>query len=151
MSRLADRATLILTGIGVAFVAVIVVATGLGAIGRHFQLGGITWSFELVGMAFLWITAIGTVVAEITGENVSLDGMHHTPGRAKATLQAVILLLVASAMIWSGNAMLARTGLMPTPVMRAPSWVVQAVVPVMGAGLGLIGLIRLVRLARPSR
>ena len=46
---------------------------------RH--LTGVTWSFEMVGMLFLWVTAIGAVLAEIAGENVSIDGNSSTSGR----------------------------------------------------------------------
>lgn len=134
--------------LGVAAVAVLVIATGLGAIGRYFHVGGVTWSFELVAMMFLWITAIGTVISELDGENVSIDGMNGDRGPVKHVLHAVVLLVVAGVMVHSGWSMLERTAFTPTPVMRAPSWTMQAIILVMGVGLGLIALLRLARLLR---
>jgi hypothetical protein len=60
----------------------------------------------------------------------------------------LILLAVAAAFAWSGIAMLARSGFTPTPVMRAPSWVVHSTIAALGAGLGTIAIIRLVRTFR---
>lgn len=145
------RAARILAGIGVAVVVVLIAATGLGAVGRYLQLSGITWSFELVGMTFLWTTAIGAVLAEIAGENVSLDGVARDTGGIRGVLHALVLLAVAAALMWSGWAMLARTAFMPTPVMRAPAWIVQSSIPMMGLGLGIVAVWRLARLLRSFR
>lgn len=148
----ADRtgrlAVWLLTLGGVIAVVAVVAATGLGVVARYFHIGGVTWSFELTGILFLWVTAFGTVLSEIRHENVSIDGVVATPGRIKGAYHAVVLLIVAGVMIWSGWAMLGRTAFTPTPVMRAPSWIMQATIPLMGAGLGLIALLRLFRLMR---
>ncbi|MGZ2382327.1 hypothetical protein ACVIDN_003690 [Rhizobium brockwellii] len=40
--------------------------------------------------------------------------------------------------------MLARTGFVPTPVMRAPSWTVQSIIVFMGAALAVIAITRIV-------
>jgi TRAP-type C4-dicarboxylate transport system permease small subunit len=136
---------LVLTWAGMAALATIVVATGLGVVGRYLHLGGVTWSFELVAMAFLWITAIGTILAEVVGENVSVDGTSVDRGAFFRVYHALVLLAVSAALVWSGWAMLRRTGFMPTPVMRAPTWTMQGVIVVMGIALGVIALLRIVR------
>jgi TRAP-type C4-dicarboxylate transport system permease small subunit len=150
MDRLGRRLHLALQIVGVAVVAAVVVATGLGAIGRYLGLSGLTWSFELVGMLFLWSTVIGAILAEIVGENVSIDGNTITSARGPLfrTWHNLILLAVGAALLWSGIAMLARSGFVPTPVMRAPSWVVHSTIAVLGAGLDAIAIIRLVRTFR---
>jgi TRAP-type C4-dicarboxylate transport system permease small subunit len=150
MQRLGGWITGILSVIGVSVVALLVAITGLGAIGRYLHLNGITWSFEMVGMLFLWVTAIGAILAEIAGENVSIDGNSVTSRRGPAfrLYHNVILLIVAAALVWSGLAMLGRTAFVPTPVMRAPSWVVHSTMAFLGAGLGIVAVARIVRIFR---
>ena len=148
MERTGRLAVWLLSLGGVIAVAAVVAATGLGVIARYFHIGGVTWSFELTGILFLWVTVFGTVLSEIRHENVSIDGVVTTPGRVKGTYHAIVLLIVAVVMVWSGWAMLGRTAFTPTPVMRAPSWIMQATIPLMGAGLGIIALLRLFRLIR---
>ncbi|WP_395541520.1 TRAP transporter small permease [Neotabrizicola sp. sgz301269] len=148
MERTGKLAVWLLTLGGVLSVVAVVAATGLGVVARYFHIGGVTWSFELVGILFLWVTAFGAVLSEIRHENVSIDGVVATPGRIKGTYHAIVLLIVAGVMVWSGWAMLDRTAFTPTPVMRAPSWIMQATIPLMGVGLGLIALLRLFRLTR---
>ncbi|MFT4149159.1 MAG: TRAP transporter small permease subunit [Paracoccaceae bacterium] len=148
MERTGNLAVWLLTLGGVISVVAVVAATGLGVIARYLHVSGVTWSFELVGIVFLWVTAFGTVLSEVRHENVSIDGVVATPGRVKGAYHAIVLLIVAGVMVWSGWAMLGRTAFTPTPVMRAPSWIMQAMVPVMGAGLGIIALLRLFRLTR---
>lgn len=147
---LGARITLVLSVIGVAVVAALIAVTGLGAIGRYLHMNGFTWSFELVGMLFLWTTAIGAVLAEIAGENVSIDGnsVSSTRGPVFRVYHNLILLVVAAALVWSGIALLGRTGFVPTPVMRAPTWVVQSTITFLGLGLGVIAIVRMVRIFR---
>ncbi len=133
---------------GVVAVVVTIGATGLGVAARYLHLTGVTWSYELMAVGFLWVTAFGTILSEIRHENVSIDGVAATPGRIKGAYHAAVLLVVAGMMIWSGWAMLGRTGFTPTPVMRAPNWIMQAIVPVMGVGLTIIALLRLLRIMR---
>lgn len=150
MQRTGHWITLILSMIGVCVVAALIITTGLGAIGRYLHMTGVTWSFELVGMLFLWITMIGAVLAEIAGENVSIDGNSVTSSRGQGfrLYHNLILLLVAAAFVWSGLAMLGRTAFVPTPVMRAPSWVVHSSIAFLGAGLGVVALVRILRIFR---
>ncbi|WP_081852994.1 TRAP transporter small permease subunit [Bosea sp. 117] len=133
---------------GMAALVVLLVATGLGVVGRYFHISGVTWSFELLAIMFLWITALGTVVAELAGENVSIDGTTTDRGPFFRTYHALVLLLVSAALVWSGWAMLRRTGYMPTPVMRIPSWTMQGIVIFMGVCLGVVSLLRLFRIIR---
>lgn len=146
MKHLASSAVLVMTVIGVMVVVCLILATGLGAVGRYLGLSGITWSFEMVGILFLWTTAIGAVLSEVAGENVSIDGNTSTSGRNRwfRIYHNLVLLSVASAFLWSGWAMLSRTGFVPTPVMRAPSWIVQSIIVFMGATLAAIALARTV-------
>ena len=149
MDRLGERLTAAVTLLGVVAVILVIAATGLGAIGRYFHVGGVAWSFELTGIAFIWCTALGVVAAEIARENVALDFIDMRVGppgaRVLAILRAVILLVIALVLLRSGIAMLGRTAFMPTPVMRAPSWVAHASIATVGAGLAVIALVRLVK------
>ena len=60
-------------------------------------------------------------------------------------LLLVLLLIVSGALVWSGIAMLKRTGFVPTPVMRIPWWTVQSMIAFMGVCLGIIAIIRIVK------
>ncbi|RBB71947.1 hypothetical protein, partial [Escherichia coli] len=51
--------------------AAVVLVTGMGTLSRTFQTNKFAWSFEVVGIAFIWITALGTVMAEAARENVA--------------------------------------------------------------------------------
>lgn len=153
MNRLASWALLAITVVGVLVVAALVLITGLGAVGRYLHLAGITWSFEMVGILFLWTTAIGTVLSEVAGENVSIDGNTSTSGRNRwfRIYHNLILLAVAAAMLWSGKAMLARSAFVPTPVMRMPSWGMHGIILFMGAILAVIAVVRIVQALRERK
>lgn len=153
MTRTGQILTLALTIIGVSACVALVGATALGALGRYLRLSGVTWSFELVGMLFVWIIAIGTVLSEIAGENVSIDGNTHESGRGPwmRLYHAGVLLLVAGALLWSGRALLARTAFNPTPVMRAPNWMIHGTIVFIGAALAVIAIARITRLIRELR
>ncbi|WP_275791386.1 TRAP transporter small permease [Pararhizobium gei] len=146
MKHLGSSAVLVMTIVGVLVVVALVFSTGLGAVGRYLGLSGITWSFEMVSILFLWTTAIGAVLSEVAGENVSIDGNTSTSGRSRwfRIYHNFILLSVAAAFLWSGTAMLGRTGFVPTPVMRVPSWAVQSIIVFMGATLAVIATARIV-------
>lgn len=142
------HAALAVTGVGV--VAAMILATGLGAVGRYAHLRGVAWSFELVGILFLWVTAIGVVLAETVGENVSIDGNTVTSRRGPLvrSMHAIVLLSVAAAFVWSGLAYLERVAFVPTPVMRMPTFVSVSIVLFMGVGLGVLALARLFKVLR---
>lgn len=153
MTRIGRSLILVLTVLGVVAVAALIGATGLGAVGRYLRLGGVTWSFEAVGILFVWVIAIGTVLSEVAGENVSIDGNTHESGRGPRMrlYHAGVLLIVAGALLWSGRALLARTAFNPTPVLRAPSWIVHGTIVFMGAALAIIAVVRIVRLVSELR
>lgn len=146
MKHLGSSAVLGMTIVGVLVVVALVLSTGLGAVGRYLGLSGITWSFEMVSILFLWTTAIGAVLSEVAGENVSIDGNTSTSGRSRwfRIYHNLVLLSVAGAFLVSGTAMLGRTGLVPTPVMRVPSWTVQSIIVFMGAALAVVAIGRIV-------
>lgn len=148
LARLGRAAHFGLTCAGIAALVVLLGATVLGVVGRYFHINGVTWSFELLAIMFLWVTAIGTILSEIAGENVSVDGTRRDRGTVFRIYHELVLLLVAAAMVRSGWAMLARTGFMPTPVMRLPSWTMQGIIIVMGVCLGLVALLRMFRILR---
>jgi len=132
---------------GVVAVFLVIIATGLGVIGRYFEFNNLTWSFELTAMSFIWVTALGTLLAEVEKENVALDMIDHKVGRRGAlvlgVLRAAVLLVIGTYLLRSGIAQLERTAFSPTPVMRAPLWIVHSSIPVLGGGLALIALYRL--------
>ncbi|MFT3974125.1 MAG: TRAP transporter small permease subunit [Amaricoccus sp.] len=153
MTRLGQGLTAALTILGVAACVALIGATGLGAVGRYLRLTGVTWSFEVVGILFVWVIAIGTVLSEIAGENVSIDGNTHESGRGPwmRLYHAAVLLTVSGALLWSGRALLARTAFNPTPVLRAPTWIVHSTTVFMGAALAVIALVRILRLVGELR
>lgn len=153
MTRIGRSLTFALTVLGVLAVAALIGATGLGAVGRHLRLSGVTWSFEVVGILFVWVIAIGAVLSEIAGENVSIDGNTHESGRGPRMrlYHAGVLLVVAGALLWSGRALLARTAFNPTPVLRAPSWIVHGAIVFMAAALAVIAVVRIARLVSELR
>lgn len=148
LARFGRAVHLALTVAGMLALLVLLGATILGVAGRYFHINSVTWSFELLAIMFVWVTAIGTVLAEIAGENVSVDGTRRDRGTFFRIYHELVLLLVAAAMVRSGWAMLARTGYMPTPVMRLPSFTMQGIILVMGLALGAIALLRMFRIMR---
>ncbi|MGE0545150.1 MAG: TRAP transporter small permease [Dehalococcoidia bacterium] len=152
MSWLTGSVKKTLTAIGVVAVFVTTGSTGLGMIGRYLQITDLTWSFEMTGLAFVWVITIGTVLAEVAGENVALDLIDNSigkrGGRILTIVRALILLAIAGFLLWSGLAMLERTASIPTPVMRLPMGVVHSSIAVCATGLGIVAIFRLVRSSR---
>lgn len=153
IARIGRSVTFVLTCLGVVAIAALIGATALGAVGRYMRLGGVTWSFEVLGILFVWVIAIGTVLSEIAGENVSIDGNTHESGRGPRMrlYHAAVLLTVAGALLWSGQALLARTAFNPTPVLRAPMWIVHGSIVFMGSALAIVATVRIVRLVSELR
>ena len=138
----------------VAFV-VLLIATGLGTVARYLVLPGFEWSFEVAGFAFVWVTFLGTILAEVGGENVALDLADRRLGpggrRLLGALRACALLVVAAALLRSGLAMLARTGATPSSVLRVPIAAIHVAVPVCGLALATVAVARLAPLWRARR
>jgi TRAP-type transport system small permease protein len=145
----------ILEGLGVAAFVVMFFSTLLGVIARYFEFGGVEWSFEVAGIAFIWITFIGMVNAELRGENVAFEALNQaapSPLKRIFDLIAVLALLtMGAAFLISGWAVWQRSWMVPTSVLRLPNGVVIATVLILGVSAIGIGLSRLVRLAMPSR
>lgn len=142
------------SALGVVAVFSVIVGTGLGVVGRYFELSNLTWSFELTAMGFIWVTALGTLLAEVEHENVALDMIDHKVGQRGAlilnVLRAAILLAIGVYLLRSGIAQLERTAFSPTPVMRAPQWIVHVSIPVLGSGLAIIAFARLYKSLKES-
>lgn len=123
-----------------------------GVFSRYFNLHGFEWSFEIATLGFIWVTFIGTVIAELRHENVRFQGLVNL---LPATLQKVLdafaslaLLGISLWLLYSGSAFIARTGWMPTPVLRWPAGLSSLALISAAAMLALLALIRLVRLVR---
>ncbi|WJI50348.1 TRAP transporter small permease subunit [Mesorhizobium sp. C089B] len=70
--------------VGVAAFVVMFGSTLLSVIARYFEFGGVEWSFEIAGIAFIWITFIGVINAELRGENVAFEALNHSaPARLR--------------------------------------------------------------------
>ncbi len=151
----------LLAAAGVAAFAVTLASTLAGILARYFSVGGFEWSFELAGIAFLWTTFLGVAYAELRGDNVAFSLVADAvPPRARRLLggvSALALLVVAGTLLASGFAVLQRSGLVPTPLLRWPGAVsslpliVFAVAAVAIALARLLGLLRRAPVEDPRR
>jgi TRAP-type C4-dicarboxylate transport system permease small subunit len=141
--------------VGVGMFIVTFLATLAGVFSRYFNLHGFEWSFEIATLSFIWVTFIGTVIAELRHENVRFQGvvaMLPAPARAALDgLASVALLIISGWLLTSGNAMLARSGWTPSPVLRWPAGLTTAALLSAAAMLALIALARLWTLVRGRR
>jgi len=123
-----------------------------GVFSRYFNLHGFEWSFEIATIGFIWVTFIGTVIAEIRHENVRFQGLANLlPVKVQKILNAfasLALLGISGWLLYSGSAFIARTGWAPTPVLRWPAGLSSAALISAAAMLALLALVRLVRLIR---
>jgi TRAP-type C4-dicarboxylate transport system permease small subunit len=133
----------------------VILATGTGVLSRTFETNKFAWSFEVVGISFIWITVLGTVMAEAARENVSIDLLDRQLGsRGQAILALVrhaLTTLIALALIVSSWAMLQRSAFNPTPVMRLPMWVQHASVAVLGIGIIAVQFRQALKIMRTFR
>ncbi len=56
---------------GLVALAIMVGTTLLAVIARYFGVLGFEWSYEVAAIAFLWVTFLGTVLAEAQGHNAA--------------------------------------------------------------------------------
>lgn len=137
---------------GVLAFVVMFGSTLLGVLARYLEVGGVEWSFEVAGIAFIWVTFLGLVNAEFRGENVAFEALKQAaPPRLRHAFEAVgvlALIVMGLAFLVSGWAVWQRSWLVPTSVLRMPTGVVIATVLILGAAAVGIGLVRLLRLAR---
>lgn len=124
---------------GLVALAAVILVTGMGTLSRTFETNKFAWSFEVVGIAFIWVTALGTVMAEGARENVAIDVIDQKlpkgPLRIVALIRHVITTLIMLAILFSGWAMLQRSAFTPTPVMRLPMWVQHGAIVTMAVGI----------------
>jgi TRAP-type C4-dicarboxylate transport system permease small subunit len=127
---------------GLGAMAVMVVATLLAVVARYLRVTGLEWSYEVAGMAFIWVTFLGAAVAETRHENAAFDVLKRAaPRPARLALDGLAraaLALVGGVLLVSGVAMLRQSALVPTPLLRWPDGVVGAAVPVLGAALSVL-------------
>jgi TRAP-type C4-dicarboxylate transport system permease small subunit len=137
----------LLAAAGVAAFAVTLVSTLAGILARYFSVAGFEWSFELAGIAFLWTTFLGVAYAELRGDNVAFSLIvDAAPARARTALSivsALALLVVAGALLASGLAVLQRSGMVPTPLLRWPGAVSSLPLILFAVAAVLIALGRL--------
>ncbi|WP_258591897.1 TRAP transporter small permease [Mesorhizobium sp. AR07] len=136
--------------IGVVAFIVMFGSTLLGVIARYLEFGGVEWSFEVAGIAFIWITFIGVINAELRGENVAFEALNHSaPVRLKAVFDmigTIALLAIGIAFIVSGWAVWQRSWLVPTPVLRMPTGVITVTVLILGVSAVCIAASRAPRI-----
>lgn len=129
-----------------------VVSTLLAIIARYLGVTGFDWSYEVAGIAFIWVTFLGTVLAETRRENAAFTVLRDAmrPGLAHLLARAadIIIGLIGLALLASSIPMLHRLGMVPTPILRWPDFVQLGAAPVLGAALIIIALLRVVRRER---
>ncbi|WP_297845112.1 TRAP transporter small permease [Pseudomonas sp.] len=148
--RLRSRPERLLAVVGVVMFMITLLATLAGVFSRYFNLHGFEWSFEIATLAFIWVTFIGTVLAELRDENVRFLGLvSMLPAPARAALDAlasVALLVISGWLLYSASAVLMRSGWTPTPVLRWPAGLTTLALISAASMLAIIALVRLGRL-----
>jgi len=133
---------------GLVALAVMVGTTLLAVIARYFDVLGFEWSYEVAGIAFLWVTFLGTILAEAQGHNAAFGLLRDAaPARIRIALHYIadlVLLAVGAMLLASGIAMLRRTAFVPSPLLRLPGFIPGTAVPVLGASLCIMALRRLI-------
>lgn len=131
--------------LSIASLSVLFLAIGLGTVSRYVGIRHFEWSFELAGIAFLWVSFLGTVLAEAGGENAAYTALDERVGtngrRILNRIRNGLLLVVCLYLAASTLAMLARTGLTPSPVLRWPQ-AVQTLPMLVAAVLVLVVAMR---------
>jgi TRAP-type C4-dicarboxylate transport system permease small subunit len=137
----------LLAALGVSALLVMVAATLVAVVTRYLAIAGFEWSYEVAGIAFVWTTFLGAALAEARRENAAFEVVRAAmPARMQAGLErfgALVLLSVGGALLASGIAAIARSGLVPTPLLRWPGFIQSAAAPALGACLCVLALRRL--------
>jgi TRAP-type C4-dicarboxylate transport system permease small subunit len=133
--------------VGVLAYVVMFGSTLLGVIARYFEFGGVEWSFEVAAIAFIWITFIGLINAELRGENVAFEALKQSaPPRLRFffdLIAVLVLLVMGVAFLISGWAVWQRSWMVPTSVLRLPTGVITITVLILGVAAIGIALSRL--------
>lgn len=142
----------LLETVGIALLLATLGATLMGILGRYLHLSGLEGSFEIAGLSFVWLTFIGTVMAEMKRENVRFDGvLMLLPPAGRYYLEwvsAVTLLVVSIWLAVSGWAVLQQSGSVPTPVLRWPTGTLSMALFSASLMLILVATWRLIRLLK---
>lgn len=140
--------------LGCLALIVMVGSTLLAIAARYFGMTGFEWAYEVAGMAFIWVTFLGTILAEARRENAAFTVLRDALRPRLAGLLArgadIIVGLVGLALVASSIPMLERMGEVPTPLLRWPGAVSLSAAPVLGAALILIAIIRSFRRERAA-
>lgn len=136
-----------LTLLGVVAVMVMLASTLVAVVARYFEITGFEWSYEVAGIAFLWITFLGALAAEIRTENAAFELVKQAAGRRLRKLidlgTPLLLGLAGACILASGIAFLQRSAWTPTPLLRWPGLVTSAALPALGGGLVILAIWRL--------
>lgn len=155
MRKLVTFASTLWDSCGLIALAAVIIATACGVLARLIGSNSFSWSFEVLGFAFIWLSVLGVVMAEAKGENVSFDLIDKwlSPKAAYrlAIVRHVILGVFGLAVARSSWAMLGRTAFTPSPVMRIPMWVPQVSVAVLGLGLCTVEIVLIIKIMRRFR
>ncbi|MFC4299607.1 TRAP transporter small permease [Castellaniella hirudinis] len=120
----------LLEGFGIVLLLLTLGATLAGMLGRYLHLRNVEGSFEIAGLAFVWLTFIGTVIAEVRRENVRFEGLILLlPPVGRYVLEWVNLLVLLGVGLWlanSGWSVLQQSGHVPTPVLRWPAGILSS-------------------------
>lgn len=140
----------VIAGLGALGFVVLFLSTLAGVVARLFGWQSWSWSFEVAGISFLWVTFLGVVLAEIRRENVRFTGLvdrcSRHGSRIVAGMAFSVTLAVTAWLAWGGWQLMLRSGMSPTPILRWPSGVNMAALitgSLLIAGLMLYRLLRL--------
>ncbi|MER1968055.1 TRAP transporter small permease [Castellaniella sp. GW247-6E4] len=142
----------LLEGFGIVLLLLTLGATLAGMLGRYLHLQNVEGSFEIAGMSFVWLTFIGTVIAEVRRENVRFEGLLlFLPPIGRYVLDWVSLLILLGVSLWlanSGWAVLQQSGHVPTPVLRWPTGILSSALFAAASMLIVLAVWRLARLLK---
>jgi TRAP-type C4-dicarboxylate transport system permease small subunit len=133
--------------LGCLALMIMVLATLLAIGARYFAMTGFEWSYEVAGIAFIWVTFLGAILAEARRENAAFEILRDaSPARLRLFLRQAsdgVIGIIGIVLLVSSVAMLQRSAFVPTPLLRWPGFVSSAAAPALGAALCVIALIRL--------
>lgn len=134
---------------------VVVFATSWGVTSRYVTAQPAPWAGEVAAIAFAWVTFVGAAAGFKRGLHVSIDLLvTRLPQGAQHWLRwsADLLLLAFFAyVVWLGIGFVQQNWTNPTPVLRLPSSILYAPVPLGFASMTLRHLADLIGRVRGER
>lgn len=131
---------------------IVVAATAWGVISRYLTAQPTPWTGEVAAIAFAWVVFVGSAAGFKHGMHVSIDML---VVKLPASLQSLVrwavdLLLVAffAYVVWLGVGFTELSWTNPTPVLRLPSSIIYAAVPIGFGSMLVRHVVALVRRAR---